>query len=870
MSSYKRVANSQKCIRIGGKHNDLEDVGLDLTHHTFFEMLGSWSFGDYFKREACGMALELLIDVYKIPMSSLYFTYFKGDNSLQLQADLETRDIWMSLGVNENRVLPCGMKDNFWDMGHTGPCGPCTEIHYDHHHRTRHRGVPHLVNTDNSDVVEIWNLVFMQYNRQADQTLMPLPWHHVDTGLGLERLTAVLQNTTSNYHTDLFRPIFDAIHKDYGIPPYQGNVGQEDIGGRDRAYRVVADHIRMLSVCLSEGILPDRADQHGHKVRAVLYRCLQSAKVLGLNPGYISSLVDIVVESLGATYPELSQSSKRVKEVIDSAEDHYYKTLEQGTKAFNKFLRKRKKTGPINETEANDLLSGRYVNPVPMEILESLAHQHNLSISLPKRGLEEHTDKQEGKGHIISCLEDLPRTDDQHKYSYKWTGTAYDFPDVPDATVVGVNSDHSDESMKSGEKGSIFLDKTCFYGESGGQLGDTGTLENETSLFVVTDTKVQGETVQHIGFVEKGEIKKGDSLTARINQDRRLSNMRAHTATHLLNWSLRQLTNDARQNGSKVGEDRLYFEVFTAKEMDTVSDVVYLQDAVRGVVTRALPVTRRSLPLSQAQALDHVVYLLNETYPHTVNIISIEDDGIPLSVELCGGTHVVNTADIGDFCIEKLKGVGQGRKCVYCYTGELATQAQRNGDTLVGLIEELELALKTNSRLEEWETLTKTIKTMLSKDILPKLEREDVETRLNQIEHVVTTRLNAINLQRLKKEILLAQRKTPRWVQLSITYGNYNVIKKALSTADISKPVIIIKPDSRSTQICIAFPKGCDAELKRQILEVFSDHGAKVKEQRSKVGELYSLRLEDMVQGEQIQWALSTLFYKDLHSTIKY
>lgn len=254
LACYRRVVNSQKCVRAGGKHNDLEDVGRDVYHHTFFEMLGNWSFGDYFKEKACGMAWELLTQVYEIPKDRLYVTYFGGDASLGLSADEESKEIWLSLGVPPSHVLPFHLKDNFWEMGNTGPCGPCTEIHYDHVGSGRNAAA--LVNQGSPDVVEIWNLVFMQYSREADGSLRQLPQHHVDTGMGLERLLTVLQKKRSNYDTDLFTPILDAIHKGCGGPSYQGLVGEADTGGVNMAYRVVADHARTLSVCIADGVYP--------------------------------------------------------------------------------------------------------------------------------------------------------------------------------------------------------------------------------------------------------------------------------------------------------------------------------------------------------------------------------------------------------------------------------------------------------------------------------------------------------------------------------------------------------------------------------------------------------------------------------------
>ncbi|XP_061172354.1 alanine--tRNA ligase, cytoplasmic-like [Saccostrea echinata] len=867
MASYRRVANSQKCVRVGGKHNDLEDVGLDLTHHTFFEMLGSWSFGDYFKRDACALALELLRDVYKIPLSSLYFTYFKGDDSMQLPKDLETRDIWLSLGVDRSHVLPFGMKDNFWDMGQTGPCGPCTEIHYDHH--PGYREVPHLVNADSPEVVEIWNLVFMQFNRQGDKALIPLLKNHVDTGMGLERITAVLQGSTSNYDTDLFRPIFDAIHKDCGIPSYKGKIGSQDLLGKDTAYRIVADHMRMLTVCLSEGVLPDKADPHGHKVRSVLYRCLQSSKVLDIRPGYISSLVDFIVDSLGAAHPELNASCKRVKDVINESEEHYHKTQEQGTRAFNKFLRKRKQSGHINDSEYHDLLSGHYGAPVPMEILEDLAQKHHLSIPISKRGSEEQTDKQtiqEEQIYNVCNLKEknIPRTDDHYKYMYKGTISPYDFPDLSDTKVVGILSGKSIEILKSGDKGIVILDKTCFYAESGGQVGDTGVLKNETGVFIVTDTQTQGDYVQHIGHVEEGEIRIGDKLTASINQERRLGNMRAHTATHLLNHSLRHLASDARQNGSHVEEDRLYFEVFTAKKLDTVVDVTELQREVREVIERRLQVTCQNLPLSQAQSLDGVVYMQNEIYPHMVNVITI-GAGKPVSVELCGGTHVHNTGEIGDFCIEKLKGVGQGRKSVYCFTGKLATIALENGATLRNIMNELERAVKQNQGTEDWESKVKTINKMMWGDLLPKLEREDVENRLNQIGHVITTKLNQIHEQKLRKEIINSHQGSCDWVLLTTDYGNLNVIKKAMNKLKVDKAVVIVNTDGKTTHIVMYLSESCDPRLKQQLMTVISNQDIQLKSSKTKDGkQLYITSIRDADRSKDLQQSLSDIYHKEL------
>lgn len=302
MAKLKRAVNSQKCIRAGGKHNDLDDVGKDVYHHTFFEMLGNWSFGDYFKREICTWSWELLTKVYGIPTERLYVTYFGGDNESGLEPDLEARDIWLELGVGETRILPGDMKDNFWEMGDQGPCGPCSEIHYD---RIGNRDAAHLVNMDDPDVLEIWNLVFMQFNRESDRSLRPLPNKHIDCGMGFERLVSVIQNKRSNYDTDLFGPLFAAISNGTGVRPYSGLVGEDDSEGIDMAYRVLADHARTLTIALSDGGRPDNVGR-GYVLRRILRRAVRYAsEKLHAKPGFFASLVTTVVELLGDTFPEV-------------------------------------------------------------------------------------------------------------------------------------------------------------------------------------------------------------------------------------------------------------------------------------------------------------------------------------------------------------------------------------------------------------------------------------------------------------------------------------------------------------------------------------------------------------------------------------
>uniref|UniRef100_A0A4W3GMJ3 alanine--tRNA ligase n=1 Tax=Callorhinchus milii TaxID=7868 RepID=A0A4W3GMJ3_CALMI len=333
MAKLTRAANTQKCIRAGGKHNDLDDVGKDVYHHTFFEMLGSWSFGDYFKHLACEMAFELLTKEFGIPIERLYVTYFGGDEKAELEPDLECKQIWVNLGMAEERVLPGSMKDNFWEMGDTGPCGPCSEMHFD---RIGGRDAAHLVNMDDPNVLEIWNLVFIQFNRETDGSLKPLAKKSIDTGLGLERLVSVLQGKMSNYDTDLFVPYFEAIQKRTGSRPYTGKVGAEDVDGIDMAYRVLADHARTITIALADGGRPDNTGR-GYVLRRILRRAVRySHEKLNAQKGFFASLVDVVVDSLGDAFPELKKDPDMVKDIVNEEEEQFLKTLSRGRRILER------------------------------------------------------------------------------------------------------------------------------------------------------------------------------------------------------------------------------------------------------------------------------------------------------------------------------------------------------------------------------------------------------------------------------------------------------------------------------------------------------------------------------------------------------
>lgn len=389
LMNLRRATNTQKCIRAGGKHNDLDDVGKDTYHHTFFEMLGNWSFGDYFKKEACAWAWELLTKEYKLPAERIYVTYFGGDEKQQLDPDDECKNIWLELGVPAERVLPFGMKDNFWEMGDTGPCGPCTELHFD---KVGGRDAAKLVNMDDPEVIEIWNLVFIQYNRKQDQSLELLPKKYVDTGAGFERLVAVLQDKASNYDTDVFTPIFEAIQDRTGCRPYTYKIGKEDEDGIDMAYRVVADHIRTLTVAIADGGVPSNTGQ-GYVLRRILRRATRYCQEkLGAKPGMFGSLVDVVIDLLGETFPEVKKDPQAIIDLINKEEAQFLKTLTKGRKLLEKTVAQMGDSKTIPGDVAWKLYD---TFGFPLDLTRLMAEEINLEIDMD--GYEEARKKARGK-----------------------------------------------------------------------------------------------------------------------------------------------------------------------------------------------------------------------------------------------------------------------------------------------------------------------------------------------------------------------------------------------------------------------------------------------------------------------------------------
>uniref|UniRef100_A0A8C6YBN3 Alanine--tRNA ligase n=1 Tax=Naja naja TaxID=35670 RepID=A0A8C6YBN3_NAJNA len=692
LKRYRRIVNTQKCVRAGGKHNDLEDVGRDVYHHTFFEMLGNWSFGDYFKEEACKMAWELLTQVYEIPKDQLYVTYFGGDASLGLSADEECRDIWLTLGVPPSHVLPFHLKDNFWEMGDTGPCGPCTEIHYDHIGGGRNAAV--LVNQGSPDVVEIWNLVFIQYNREANGSLRHLPQHHVDTGMGFERLMTVLQNKRSNYDTDLFTPILDAIHKGCGGPV-------------NMAYRVVADHVRALSVCIADGIFPGMAGAE-LVLRQILRRAVRfSSEVLNAPPGFLASLVPVVGEILGDAYPELKKDPEKIMNIINENEAAFFSSLLQGRRVINRTLQK------LNHSKVfpGEVAWSLYRNlGFPLDLIKLMLEEKGVQLDIAtfdRLAQEHHNAKMQqqqqpqsaGKqldvlslAHLQQC--NVPITDDSPKYDYK-RGQDGKYVFKPcQATVLALYRDQTLQEEVSGKQHcGVLLDRTCFYAEQGGQASDQGYMmcgRQQDVLFPVESVQVFGGYVIHEVFVSE-TLKVGDQVHLFVDEAQRLASMRNHTATHLLNFALRQVLGDCtEQQGSSVTAEHLRFFVNTKVPIKT-ENLQEVESVVQAMIKRNETVYTGNAPLNQTS---DVLGLrkLDTVYPNLVRVVSV---GIPVekvlaedskhamstSVELCCGVHLLQAGDVQDFTVISERQVVKGISHIVAVTGEQARQVRPQVDT---------------------------------------------------------------------------------------------------------------------------------------------------------------------------------------------
>jgi alanyl-tRNA synthetase len=674
---HPRAVNSQKCIRAGGKHNDLEDVGTDTYHHTFFEMLGSWSFGDYFKKEAINWAWELLVDVFKFDPARLHATYFEGDKEEGLEPDHEARELWLK-HLPPQQVHPGSKKDNFWAMGDTGPCGPCSELHYD---GTDDLSGASLINADNPDVIEIWNLVFIQFNRDTKGQLSPLPDKHIDTGMGFERLVRVLQGKTSNYDTDVFTPIIKSIEDICGIKYTFSMDSKTDI-----AIRVIADHIRTLTFAITDGANPSN-EGRGYVIRRILRRACRFGRVLGMNEPFLAKLLPVLIEQMGDAFAEIKESREFVSTVLTSEEESFNRTLDRGIEIFANAA-KNAKDKTITGDDAFQLYD---TYGFPLDLTQLMAREQGLSVDVERfndlmsqqRQRARAAQKSDSLMANLGGVE-LPKTDDALKYKQ----------DSCESKLLGWISEEGYHSMgqlaDTQHTVALVLDKTCFYAESGGQVGDCGMIKTADAEFAVDGTERVADCVLHRGKLTAGSLTVGEAVNAAVDTNRQAS-QKNHTATHILQWALQSvMTDSVKQQGSLVCPDYLRFD-FTCPKALTKEQIRQIEEMVTDKIHVGLPVTTSVMNIEQAQQLGAMA-LFGEKYGDEVRVIGIgannqDDLKNAFSKEFCGGTHVSNTSQIGGFAIVKEESISAGVRRITALTGpgliDYLTNRNRIVDELV-------------------------------------------------------------------------------------------------------------------------------------------------------------------------------------------
>lgn len=634
---YNRATSVQRCIRAGGKHNDLENVGYTARHHTFFEMLGNFSFGDYFKEDAIKFAWRFLTEELKLPEEKLWVTVFEEDQ--------EAEDLWLNtMGVSAERFSRCGAKDNFWSMGDTGPCGPCTEIFYDHGEDVA-GGPPGSPDEDGDRYIEIWNLVFMQFDRAADGTLTPLPKPSVDTGMGLERLAAVMQNVHNNYDIDLFQAI---------VKKASELTGQSDLS--NSSLRVIADHIRSCAFTIVDGVLPSN-EGRGYVLRRIIRRAIRHGYKLGMKDLFFYKLVPVLVEQMGEAYPELTKEQANVERALKLEEERFAETLENGMKLLEDYI-----SGMDGKVIAGEIAFKLYDTfGFPLDLTADVARERNLTVD--EAGFEQAMEEQRERARSASNFSAQAGAKIDYDGETKFIGYTEDDADAK-VKAIFVNGESVD-SASEGSEAIVILDRTPFYAESGGQVGDTGSLTEGMNSFHVDNCQKQGKAFLHMGKVTAGAISVGQVLHAQIDVEARRSSERNHSATHLLHAALRTvLGTHVQQKGSLVNADRLRFD-FSHFEPIKPERLLEIEKLVNKNVMANNPVGTNEMDIESAKAKGAMA-LFGEKYGDVVRVVDMGD----FSIELCGGTHVNSTGDIGPFRLASETGIASGVRRIEAVTGE--------------------------------------------------------------------------------------------------------------------------------------------------------------------------------------------------------
>ncbi len=768
---YPRIANSQKCLRVSGKHNDLEEVGHDTYHHTMFEMLGNWSFGDYFKKEAIDWAWELLTDVYKIDKNRLYITVFEGDAEENLAPDTESAKLWET-HVPKERILFGSKKDNFWEMGATGPCGPCTEIHIDLRSEEERNKIPgrNLVNTGHHLVIEIWNLVFMEFNRRDDGTLDPLPAKHVDTGMGFERLCMVLQGKQSNYDTDVFTPIIRKIEEITGIS--YGSDPKKDV-----AFRVVADHLRAVSFAIADSQLPSN-NKAGYVIRRILRRAIRYAfTYLNQNEPFLSRLVGTLATEMGEAYPELKHQREIIEKVIREEELTFLRTLASGIRMIESHIETMVANG---QTVFNGKVAFELYDTYgfPIDLTELILKEHNLQ--LDSKGFEEAMSEQKERSRKASMIV----TNDWVELSKSET------------IFVGYETTececHITAFRKATVKGKdviqITLDQTPFYAESGGQVGDTGSLISDTETIRVLNTVRENRLIVHT--IDRLPQNIDQPFVAKVDEQKRHATENNHSATHLLHYALRTiLGTHVEQKGSLVSPERLRFD-FSHYQKVSNEEIYRIEDMVNQLIRQNITLTEhRNIPLEKATEMGAIA-LFGEKYEEKVRVIQFGD-----SKELCGGTHVHATGDIGFFIIVSESAIAAGIRRIEAITAQKAIDYVR-------------------SQMEDLEAIKQLLKG--PKDVVKAIEGmlETTHNLQKQLEETERQRTQGIKQQLLQK----IQKR-----------NGINVLAEVVevSSANVLKDICFQLKNEISDLYCVL---GAEIDGKASLALIIDDNLVKVKD----------------------------------------
>lgn len=699
--NYTRATSAQRCVRAGGKHNDLENVGYTARHHTFFEMLGNFSFGDYFKRDAIKFAWQYLTEVLKLPPERLWVTVYEKDD--------EAADIWLKeMKVDAQRFGRIGEKDNFWSMGDTGPCGPCSEIFYDHGADIP-GGPPGSADEDGDRYIEIWNLVFMQYERKVDGSLEPLPKPSVDTGMGLERLAAIMQGVHNNYDIDLFQSLIKAAAKLTHVKDLQNN-----------SLRVISDHIRSSAFLICDGVIPSNEDR-GYVLRRIIRRAVRHGYELGMREPFFYKLVDTLEQEMGPAYPELSKNKKQIKDELLREEEQFARTIENGMKVLERSIRDIR--GKVIPGDVVFDLWNTY--GFPADLTADMARGRGLEIDWDTYKTAELKQKKDsGSGTFENEVNIKPEVDAEF--------IGYSHLDGESKITQLVLGEQSVDSASAGSDVIVFLDKTPFYAESGGQVGDQGVIRTKNAEIEVLSTK---RFYSHLGKIRKGQIKVGDQIVAQVNEELRVSTARNHSATHLLHAALRKVLGEhVNQKGSLVDAERLRFD-FSHPQPVSQAELLRIENLVNEQIRHNLEVQTKVMDLENALQ-SGAMALFDEKYDAQVRVLSMGD----FSIELCGGTHVKRTGDIGLFKITQETSSASGIRRIEAVTGQRAIDwlnwSQQQLWTLSDLLKDRpeRLQQKLTQNLDKIRNLEKEIESLKAR--MASKQGEQLTDHVVQVEGV--------------------------------------------------------------------------------------------------------------------------------------